>query len=247
MKNIATTLIAILLSTSLGFSQTAINSSPATQQAKFNSFLDSASYAYGVVLARSMEGLKVDFNHELIQQAFKDVRDKINLYNDTTINSLLTRLQTQIQTREMARIEVLTKENAIKTKAFFEENGKKPNIKTTASGLQYETIVSGPSDGIPPSINDTVVVNFEAKFIDGKSLESSYESGKPVHMPLNQIIPGLQEGLLLMKPKDTFILYIPSELAYGDKGAPAIEPNQGLIFKIDLIDIIKGAVPLPKY
>ena len=50
-----------------------------------------------------------------------------------------------------------------------------------------------------------------------------------------------------MKPKDTFILYIPSELAYGDKGAPAIEPNQGLIFKIDLIDIIKGAVPLPKY
>ena len=167
MKNIATTLIAILLSTSLGFSQTAINSSPATQQAKFNSFLDSASYAYGVVLARSMEGLKVDFNHELIQQAFKDVRDKINLYNDTTINSLLTRLQTQIQTREMARIEVLTKENAIKTKAFFEENGKKPNIKTTASGLQYETIVSGPSDGIPPSINDTVVVNFEAKFIDG--------------------------------------------------------------------------------
>lgn len=247
MKNFTTTLITILLSTGLGFSQTSFNSSPAAQQAKFSSFIDSASYAYGVVLARSMESLRVDFNHELIQQALRDVKNQINLYNDTTINSLLTRLQTQIQVKEKARIDVLTKENEIKTKAFFDENAKKPNVKTTASGLQYEAIVSGPTDGVNPSINDTVVVNYEAKFIDGKILDSSYPAGKPVHMPLNQIIPGLQEGILLMKPKDTFILYIPSALAYGEKGAPAIEPNQGIIFKIDLIDIIKGSAPLPQY
>lgn len=247
MKNLTTTLIAILLSTGLSFSQTTFNSNPAAQQAKFSSFLDSASYAYGVVLARSMESLRVDFNHELIQQALNDVKNKINLYNDTTINSLLTRLQSQIQMKEKARIDVLTKENAVKTKAFFEENAKRPNIKTTATGLQYEAIASGPADGVNPSINDTVVVNYEAKFIDGKILDSSYQTGQPARMPLNQIIPGLQEGILLMKPKDSFILYIPSELAYGEKGAPAIEPNQGLIFKIDLIDIIKGAAPLQQY
>lgn len=243
MKNLAITLIAILLSTGLAFSQT----NTAAKQAKFSSFIDSASYAYGVVLARSMENLRVDFNHELVQQALKDIKNKINLYNDTTINSLLTRLQTQIQMKEKARIDVLTKENAVKTKAFFEENAKKPNVKTTATGLQYEEIASGPSDGTSPSVYDTVVVNYEARFIDGKTLESSYEAGKPVHMPLNQIIPGLKEGIQLMKPKDTFILYIPSELAYGEKGAPAIEPNQGLIFKINLIDVIKGSAPLPKY
>lgn len=247
MKNFTTTLIAILLSTGLGFSQTSFNSSPASQQAKFSSFIDSASYAYGVVLARSMESLRVDFNHELIQQALNDVKNKTNLYNDTTINSLLTRLQTQIQIKEKARIDVLTKENEVKTKAFFEENAKKPNIKTTASGLQYEEIASGPSDGTSPSVYDTVVVNYEARFIDGKILDSSYQTGQPARMPINQIIPGLQEGLQLMKPKDSFILYIPSVLAYGEKGAPAIEPNQGLIFKIDLIDIIKGSAPLPKY
>lgn len=99
-----------------------------------------------------------------------------------------------------------------------------------------------------PTLEDHIRIEVQTE--DGLWHEydhSSYGAEKPVRMPLNQIIPGLQEGILLMKPKDTFILYIPSTLAYGEKGAPAIEPNQGIIFKIDLIDIIKGSAPLPKY
>jgi len=243
MKNLAITLIAILLLSGYSFSQ----NNGIDQKAKFGSFTDSASYAYGIVIAKSIESLRIDFNQDLIMQAMKDARNKIFIYNDTTINSLMMKLQNLVQTKEKARIETLTRENAIKTKAFFEENAKKPNVKKTASGLQYEELVSGPVDGITPTINDTAVVNYEARFIDGKIFDTTLETGQPVHIPLNQIIPGLQEGLLMMKPKDSLILYIPSELAYGEKGAPSIEPNQGLIFKIEMIEIIKGSVPLPKY
>lgn len=243
MKNLAITLIAVLLLSGYAFSQ----NKGIDQKAKFSSFTDSASYAYGIIIAKSIENLRIDFNQDLIIQALKDARNKIITYNDSTVNSLMVRLQSLVQTKEKVRIETLSKENAIKTKAFFEENAKKPNVKKTASGLQYEELVSGPTDGITPSINDTAVVNYEARFINGQIFDTTLETGQPVHIPLNQIIPGLQEGLLMMKPKDSLILYIPSELAYGEKGAPSIEPNQGLIFKIEMIEIIKGSVPLPKY
>jgi FKBP-type peptidyl-prolyl cis-trans isomerase len=243
MKSLSGIVIAILLSTSLGFAQ----SSTLPQQGKFGSFIDSASYAYGVAIGKNMVNYQLSLNNELIIQAIRDINNKISLYSDSTTTYLLSKLQVQLQEREKARVEVISKGNATKSAAFFEENAKKPSIKTTSSGLQYEEVVKGPADGASPSIYDTVVVNFEAKFIDGRILDSSYQDGKPLHMPLNQIIPGLQEGLLLMKPKDTFVLYIPSSLAYGDKGTTAVEPNQGLVFKIDLIDIIKGSAPLPKY
>jgi FKBP-type peptidyl-prolyl cis-trans isomerases 1 len=247
MKKITITLIAILLSMSYCFCQTPAAYNPTSQQAKFSNFTDSVSYAYGVAIAKNMENYRLNLNNEVLFQAIKDVRNKIILFNDTTVNLLLAKLQSQIQTKEKARIEVLAKENATKSNAFFEGNARKPNIKTTASGLQYEEVVKGPIEGTSPTINDTVVVNFEAKFIDGKPLDSSYSDGKPIHMPLGQIIAGLQEGLLLMKPKDTFILYIPSNLAYGEKGNPTVEPNQGLIFKVELVDIIRGSAPLPQY
>lgn len=243
MKNFAITLIALLLLSGYAFSQ----NNGIDAKAKFSSFTDSASYAYGIVIAKSIESLRIDFNQGLIIQALKDVKNKTAIYNDTLTNSLMKRLQNVVQTNEKARIEDLTKENAYKTKAFFEENAKKPNVKKTASGLQYEELISGPLDGMSPSINDTAVVNYEARFINGQIFDTTFETGKPVHIPLNQIIPGLQEGLLMMKPKDSFILYIPSELAYGEKGAPSIEPNQGLIFKIDMIEIIKGSAPIQQY
>ena len=123
-------------------------------------------------------------------------------------------------------------------KMFLEKNKKKPGIILLADGLQYKILKQG--KGQKPTDSDTVVVNYEGKLTNGTVFDSSYQRGQPATFQVGGVIPGWTEALKLMKTGSTWELYIPSNLAYGDTGAPpSIGPNETLIFKVDLLAINK--------
>lgn len=128
-------------------------------------------------------------------------------------------------------------ENKAAGTAFLTENAKKPNIITTASGLQYEVLTPG-TGTVSPKATDNVTVHYKGTTIDGKEFDSSYSRGEPATFPLNRVIAGWTEGVQLMKEGAKYRFYIPSELAYGEQGAGrAIGPNAALIFDVELIKI----------
>ncbi|MDQ6950184.1 MAG: FKBP-type peptidyl-prolyl cis-trans isomerase [Mariprofundales bacterium] len=120
--------------------------------------------------------------------------------------------------------------------AFLAENAKKAGVKTTASGLQYIILTEG--DGAVPKATDKVKVNYKGTLIDGTVFDSSYDRGKPVSFPLNGVIKGWTEGLQLIKVGGKIRLFLPSDLAYGKRGAGGkIGPNSTLIFDVELLAI----------
>ena len=121
--------------------------------------------------------------------------------------------------------------------AFLAENAKKPNIVTTASGLQYEVLTAG-TGTVSPTATSNVTVHYKGTTIDGEEFDSSYSRGEPATFPLNRVIAGWTEGVQLMKEGAKYRFYIPSELAYGEQGTGrAIGPNAALIFDVELIKI----------
>ncbi len=118
---------------------------------------------------------------------------------------------------------------------FLAENAKQPNIKTTASGLQYRIDKEG--TGKQPKVTDTVEVHYEGKLINDQVFDSSFARNQPAVFGLNQVIPGWTEGLQLMKEGAEYTFFIPSNLAYGAQGTGPIPPNSTLIFKVNLIKI----------
>ena len=128
--------------------------------------------------------------------------------------------------------------NATAGKAFLAANAKKNGVKTTASGLQYRVIRPGKEDGKQPGPRSKVTVNYEGRHLDGTVFDSSYKRNKPIEFRLNQVIRGWTEGLQLMTEGAKYQLYIPSNLAYGARGAgQAIGPSETLIFDVELLRV----------
>jgi FKBP-type peptidyl-prolyl cis-trans isomerase len=121
---------------------------------------------------------------------------------------------------------------------FLAENAKKEGVNVTASGLQYEVVTMG--TGEKPKATDQVTVHYTGKLINGKVFDSSVQRGQPATFGLNQVIPGWTEGLQLMPVGSKFILYLPYNLAYGQRGAGNdIPPYAALVFEVELLDIAK--------
>jgi FKBP-type peptidyl-prolyl cis-trans isomerase len=130
-------------------------------------------------------------------------------------------------------------ENRVKEVVFLENNGKRPGVITTASGLQYEVVQEGGKE--KPGPQALVQVHYEGKFTNGEIFDSSYERGEAQAISLNQVIPGWAEGVQLMGVGDTFTFYIPSRLAYGENGGGTIPPHTPLVFKVELLGILPPA------
>ena len=120
--------------------------------------------------------------------------------------------------------------------AFLAENGTRANVETTATGLQYEVLASG--EGATPGPQDMVTTHYHGTLIDGSVFDSSVQRGEPIAFPVNGVIGGWTEALQLMQVGDKWKLYIPPELAYGERGSPpTIGPNETLIFEVELLDV----------
>lgn len=126
--------------------------------------------------------------------------------------------------------------NIEKGHVFLSENGKKADVTTTASGLQYQLLQSGNGDK-KPAATDTVRVHYHGTLIDGTVFDSSVERGEPISFPLNRVIPGWTEGVQLMNTGDKMRFFIPADLAYGNRSAGKIPPGSVLIFDVELLAI----------
>jgi FKBP-type peptidyl-prolyl cis-trans isomerase FklB len=118
---------------------------------------------------------------------------------------------------------------------FLAENANKEGVVVTASGLQYEIIETG--SGKTPGATDTVVTHYAGTFLDGSEFDSSIKRGEPLSFPVNGVIAGWTEALMLMQEGDKWRLFVPSDLAYGPSGVGPIPPNSTLIFEVQLIQV----------
>lgn len=172
------------------------------------------------------DGVAVVYNGEAPKMSFDEAK--------TVINEFFSALQEK-QNKEAAAMAEL---NANAGQEFLSVNGKREEVKTTATGLQYEVLEEG--QGAQPTAGDMVTVHYTGKLIDGTVFDSSVERGEPATFGVTQVIPGWVEALQMMKTGAKWRLYIPSDLAYGPQGAGGvIGPNQTLIFDVELISIVK--------
>ena len=145
---------------------------------------------------------------------------------------------TELEAKQQKAAAAMAEVNEKAGNEFLAENGKRAEVQTTPSGLQYEVLKEG--DGAKPTADDKVVVHYTGKLIDGTVFDSSEERGVPATFGVTQVIPGWVEALQLMTVGSTWRLFIPSALAYGPQGAGGvIGPNQTLIFDVTLLEIAK--------
>jgi FKBP-type peptidyl-prolyl cis-trans isomerase FkpA len=190
------------------------------------------SYAFGMVIGSELQQTGLIFNYNAFTKGLREVLENKN----TKIT-----MDEAVLTVQQAFLEVMRKraeENKAKELRFLEENGKKPGVNTTVSGLQYEVITEG--TGPKPAAEDIVRVNYEGTLIDGTVFDSTYTRGEPAEFPLYAVIAGWTEGLQLMSEGSSYRFYIPSKLAYGEQGAGSvIPPYSTLIFEVELLSISK--------
>jgi FKBP-type peptidyl-prolyl cis-trans isomerase len=187
----------------------------------------------GSIKSRGVEDLKQDAFMRGLEEAMKGTPSAIPAAEaEKLMNGFFTALKEKEDAKNKAAGEASAKEG----KTFLEANAKKPGVQKTASGLQYKVIKEGKGDKAKST--DTVTVHYKGTLINGKEFDSSYKRNQPASFPLGGVIKGWTEGLQLMNPGAKFEFYIPSDLAYGDKGAPPdIPPQATLIFEVELISI----------
>lgn len=196
-------------------------------------------YAMGMDVGTSLSQLGGDIDSEAFIEAFRTTLDKgeVRLKPEEAAKVKQAFFQKR-QQQQQAKMEAAGAENKKAGEAFLAANGKKDGVKTTASGLQYEVIT--PAEGDKPKETDTVKVHYRGTLIDGTEFDSSIARGEPAIFPLNRVIRGWTEGVQLMNVGSKYRFYVPSELAYGPRGAGAkIGPNATLIFEVELLEIVK--------
>lgn len=221
----------------------------------FGSMEKNASYALGFSFAQKMRDFfdqsrndyKIDLDESILMQGFTDAFAGKSQMSDTDLKNSLKEFDTvmrkkheDLQKAEMEKMEQLKQENLKKGREFLENNAKQPGVKVTASGLQYKVNKEGTGAKVS-SRSDLVSVIYTGKLIDGKVFDSNKDKD-PIEFPLEQVIPGWQEGLELMSVGAEYTLYIPAELAYRDQIMPGnvIPPNSTLIFDVKLVDVKSG-------
>jgi FKBP-type peptidyl-prolyl cis-trans isomerase FklB len=197
------------------------------------------SYSVGYQVGGDFRRQGLDINPEMLLNGVKDALvGNEPLLTPQEIRSTLVELQKTVTAAENQKNKAAADKNLAEGRAFLAENGKKAGVKTLPSGLQYKVIEGG--SGAMPEATDTVTVNYRGTLLDGTEFDSSYSRGRPATFGVGRVIAGWIEALQLMKEGAKWQLFIPPELAYGDKRTGNIEPNSTLIFEVELISVNEG-------
>lgn len=197
------------------------------------------SYAIGKDVANNLKTAGVEVDVEAFSRALEDVLTGKQLaMTDQEANQVIQ----NYQNRKMQEMQKEAEAEAVKYRAegeqFLANNRGKEGVKETASGLQYKVITEG--KGPKPTATSKVKVHYKGTLLDGTVFDSSYDRGEPATFGLNQVIRGWTEGLQLMSKGSKYVLYIPTDLAYGNNAPPGskIKAGMTLIFEVELLDIL---------
>jgi len=201
-----------------------------TQKQKF-------SYALGMNLGTGMHEQSVEVDPEIVARGMKDaISGAKPLLTEDEARQVMMEVRTQVQKAQQAKMQQEAATNKKEGAAFLAANKSKPGVVTLPSGLQYKIITAG--TGPKPTASDTVVCNYRGTLINGKEFDSSYKRGQPATFPLNGVIKGWTEALQLMPVGSKWQLFIPSDLAYGERSpSPDLGPDSTLIFEVELLSI----------
>ncbi len=235
--NLTHKILAVALIAALA---TACNKDGAHPTSALDTDAQKFGYSIGVDIGNSLAPVKGEVDIDALINGMEEaLAGKTPRLDDEAREKVKSEVSRKLQAKQME--ERTAKAAAAKAagEKFLTENGKRAGVKTTASGLQYEMLTEG--NGALPKATDKVTVHYKGTLIDGTEFDSSYSRGQPVTFPLGNVIPGWTEGLQLVKAGGKAKLYIPSALAYGERGAGAkIGPNEALVFEVELVSIEKG-------
>lgn len=206
---------------------------------EFKNKIDTVSYFIGMQIGNDMiKNGAFDINPDVLEKGLADALKS----TAPKINPQIAMSFAQNYFAEKQAIKKAADE--AKTKKILDDIARNPNVKTTASGLQYEILKD--TVGAKPSATDIVTVHYTGTLLSGKIFDSSV-GGEPVKFPLNQVIPGWTEGLQLMSVGAKYKFYVPGKLAYGEQGVQqaGIGPNETLVFDVELLSIEKPAPQVP--
>jgi FKBP-type peptidyl-prolyl cis-trans isomerase FklB len=206
---------------------------------------EKVSYAIGMEMGKGVKAQGIDVDPAILTQGLRDAMTgaKPQMTEDE-LKQVITGLQAEMRQKQMQAQEMAATENKTKGDAYLAENGKKDGVVTLPDGLQYKILTAG--TGKKPGETDTVLCNYKGTFVDGTEFDSSAQAGKPVPFEVKNVIPGFKEVLQMMPTGSKWQVVVPSNLAYGERGAGGvIGPNSTLVFEIELVSIQDAAAPAP--
>lgn len=197
-------------------------------------------YSMGFMTGKNIQGAIPGMDIEKFSTGLKDAfGGKQPMLTEEEMRQVLTAYKNRRMEEEQQAFQRQSQDNKAQGEAYLAGNAKKPGVKTTASGLQYEVLREG--TGISPKASDTVEVHYEGKLMDGTVFDSSIARNQTASFRLDQVIPGWTEGVQLMKEGAKYRFVIPSDKAYGEMGAGSIPPNAVLTFEVELIKVTRDA------
>ncbi|HOI87039.1 MAG TPA: FKBP-type peptidyl-prolyl cis-trans isomerase [Lentimicrobium sp.] len=200
--------------------------------------LDSISYIIGRDIGRNMTTNSIEVNEDIMFAGLKDgLRGIDSVLSEEATEHVMSVFQQEMMMKQQQKTLAESSVARAAGEAFLEANKTQPGVVALPSGLQFKVVTEG--EGEHPSAEDIVEVHYTGTLIDGTVFDSSVERGESIKFPLNGVIPGWTEGVQLMKPGSKYIFYIPSALAYGDRGAGPIPGGSVLIFEVELISVEK--------
>lgn len=215
----------------------------ATPNPNFKSDKERQSYAVGMNIGESIHRQPVELDVNLLVQGLKDsIAGSKTLLTDDEAKAALSELGQQVKTKQEDKAKQAAESSKKEGETFLAANKTKPGVVTTPSGLQYKILQ--PGTGPKPTATDKVVCNYKGTLINGTEFDSSYKRGQPATFPVGQVIKGWTEALQLMPVGSKWQLFVPADLAYGDRGAGNdIPPGTTLIFEVELLSIEATGAP----
>ncbi|MGZ5020322.1 MAG: FKBP-type peptidyl-prolyl cis-trans isomerase, partial [Chthoniobacterales bacterium] len=207
---------------------------------------DKVSYSIGLDIGSTFKKQGMDVNADIVVRGMKDGMSGAKpLMTDAEVQTTMTEYSKKMVEKQQTAMKETAAKNLEAGDKFLAENKNKEGVKTSTTGLQFKVLKEG--TGPTPQLTDTVVTNYRGTLIDGTEFDSSYKRNEPTSFPVNRVIKGWTEALQMMKVGSKYQLFIPSSLAYGERGAPAggIGPNEMLIFELELLDIKPAPTPAP--
>ncbi|HUL45151.1 MAG TPA: FKBP-type peptidyl-prolyl cis-trans isomerase [Bacteroidota bacterium] len=198
---------------------------------------DSVSYSIGLDVGRNLKQQMIDIDPVLLGRGIRDIIDSVPpALTEEQVQACMTNFQQQVMAKHQDAMKTQSDKNKKEGEAFLASNKTKDGVVTLPDGLQYKILKAG--TGKKPSATQTVSVNYRGTLLDGTEFDNSYKRGQPAEFPLNGVIKGWTEALQLMPVGSKWQLFLPPELAYGERGAGGlIGPNATLVFEVELLEI----------